>query len=525
MIIFPNTMGSHSMNYERGNGMKRILNKGGLFQLSDAMRSKLSGTKYYNEDLAPTLYSQRNWTAYNIAACWIGMNVCIPAYQMASSAVTMGLSWWLSLLLVAIGNFIILIPIALNAHVGTKYGIPFPVYARLSFGMRGAQIPSVVRSIIGVGWTGILIWQGAESLQVAMCLIVPGWESFAGGQWVMFAIFWLLNIGIAYGGDDIMKRFESISAPLLGLVCGALLVWGIMVTVDAGVGIGDTLNAVEAPADLNMTETVIACLVANIGFYSTWALNIPDLTRYCESQKSQLKGQILGMPLSMVAIAFIGVFVTGASALAFGEPVWDPNGIVRAIGSPWAAIFAAFGISLATLTTNVTTNILPPVNGICNLWPKKLTYRRSVIIVGIICIIMQPWKLVSDPTGYIYDWLGTYSAFTGPIASILIYDYYLLRKRRLALDELYTERDTRYWYKNGFNVRAIVAWGLSILLPVLGHFIPLFEVFALYGWILSFALGFVFYPLLMHGEKKSLVSEQEEAEMVEDITDDASAAQ
>ena len=221
------------------------------------------------------------------------------------------------------------------------------------------------------------------------------------------------------------------------------------------------------------------------------------------------------MPGSMVLIAFIGVFITGVTALRFGETIWDPNMIVEAIGSPGAAIFAAFAISLATLTTNVTTNILPPVNGICNLWPQKLTYKRSVIIVGIITIIMQPWKLVSDPSGYIYDWLGTYGALTGPIASILIYDYYVVKKKRPALDELYKDRETRYWYRNGFNVRAIAAWGLAILLPVLGKFIPVFSVFSLYGWIVSFILGFVFYPLLMRGEKGSLLSQEELDESIE----------
>lgn len=495
--------------------MKKVIKHGGIYQLTDETKATLSGSKYYNTDLAPTLESQRNWSAYNIAACWVGMNVCIPAYQMASSAVTMGLSWWLSLLLVGLGNLIVLIPILLNAHVGTKYGIPFPVYARVSFGMRGAQIPSIVRSVIGIGWTGILIWQGAESLQVAFSLISPAWASFAGGQWVMFAIFWSLNIGITYAGSNVLKKFESFATPMLAVVCGALLIWGIQTTRRGGWTLGQALNGVTAPVDLNMSETVIACLVANIAFYSTWALNIPDLTRYCKDQKSQVKGQLLGMPMSMVAIAFIGVFVTGVTALEFGEPIWDPNMIVEAIGSPGAAIFAAFGISLATLTTNVTTNTLPPVNGISNLWPQKLTYKRSVIIVGIITIIMQPWKLVSDPSGYIYNWLGTYGALTGPIASILIYDYYIIKKKRLALDDLYKDRETRYWYRNGFNVRAILAWGLSILLPVLGKFIPLFSVFSLYGWIVSFALGFVFYPLLMRGETDSLMSEKEEADTTE----------
>lgn len=496
--------------------MKKIININGIYKLTDSAKAALSGSKYFNDDLAPTLDNQRNWTAYNIAACWVGMNVCIPAYQMSSSAVSMGLSWWMSLLLVALGNCIVLVPILLNAHVGTKYGIPFPVYARISFGMRGAQIPSLVRSVIGIGWTGILIWQGAESLQVAMCLIVPGWSSFAGGQWVMFGLFWALNIGITYAGSNVLKKFESFATPLLGITCLALLGWGISVVVSGGYTLGQALNAVTVPEDFDAGETIVACLVANIAFYSTWALNIPDLSRYCKDQKSQIKGQIIGMPGSMVLIAFIGVFITGVTALRFGKTIWDPNMIVEAIGSPGAAIFAAFAITLATLTTNVTTNILPPVNGICNLWPQKLTYKRSVIIVGIITIIMQPWKLVSDPSGYIYDWLGTYGALTGPIASILIYDYYVVKKKRLALDELYKDRETRYWYRNGFNVRAIAAWGLAILLPVLGKFIPVFSVFSLYGWIVSFILGFVFYPLLMRGEKGSLLSQEELDESIEE---------
>lgn len=498
--------------------MKKVTNENGIYKLTDAVKETLRSSKYYNQDLAPTLDSQRNWTAYNLAACWVGMNVCIPAYQMASSAVSMGLSWWLSLLLVALGNCIVLVPILLNAHVGTKYGVPFPVYARTAFGIRGAQIPSFVRTIIGIGWTGILIWQGAESLQVAMCLIIPGWSSIAAGQWIMFAVFWALNIGIAYAGSNALKKFESIATPLLGITCAALLYWGIKVVVTGGYTMSQALNAVTVPEDFNLSETVVACLVANIAFYSTWALNIPDLSRYCKDQKSQVRGQLFGMPGSMVAIAFIGVFITGVTALKFGRAYWDPNQIVEAIGSPGAAIFAAFAISLATLTTNVTTNILPPVNGLCNLWPKGITYKRSVVIVGILTIIMQPWKLVSDPSGYIYNWLGTYGALTGPIASILIYDYYFVKKKRLALDELYLGQGSRYWYKNGFNIRAIAAWGLAILLPVLGKFIPLFSVFSLYGWIVSFALGFVFYPLLMRGEKASLLSVQEEAEAVEIIS-------
>lgn len=494
--------------------MKSIECKNGLYQLTKAAKDSLVGSKYFNEDLAPTSFEKRNWSAYNIACCWVGMNVCIPAYQMASSAITMGLSWWMALLLVLLGNLIILIPIQLNSHVGTKYGIPFPVFARLSFGLRGAQVPSVLRSILGAGWTGILIWTGAESLQVAMCVLFPAWSSFAAGKWIMFAIFWGLNIGIAYAGDSVMKKFESFSAPILGIVCGSLFVWAIYATIKNGYSFVSPLTSIHIPMEDSFANVFVACLVANIAFYSTWALNIPDLSRFAKSQKAQMKGQLFGMPTSMFLIAFIGVYVTGASKLVFGEAMWDPNTIIEAIGSPIGALMGAFGISLATLTTNVTTNILPPANGIANLFPSKITFKRGVLITGIIVVIMQPWKLVSDPSGYIYDWLGTYGALTGPVASIFIYDYFILRKQKISLLELYKERESRYWYKNGFNMRALFAWIAAIILPILGKFIPVFHIFSMYGWIVSFLLGFVFYPLFMKGEKKSILSETEEKEMV-----------
>ena len=499
--------------------MKSMERKNGLFTLTGQARESLTGSGYYNGDLAPTSFEKRNWNAYNIACCWVGMNVCIPAYQMASSAITMGLNWWMALLLVLLGNLIILIPIQLNSSVGTKYGIPFPVFARLSFGLRGAQIPSILRSILGAGWTGILIWTGAESLQVAMCVLFPAWGDFEAGQWIMFAIFWALNIGIAYAGDSVMKKFESLSAPLLGIVCGALFIWAVYATFRSGYGFAAPLTSVSIEMEDSFGTVFVACLVANIAYYSTWALNIPDLSRYAKSQKAQMRGQLYGMPTSMFAIAFIGVYVTGASQLVFGEAMWDPNTIIEAIGSPVAAVFGALGISLATLTTNVTTNILPPSNGIANLFPKKIDFRKGVLITGLIVLIMRPWNLVSDPSGYIYDWLGTYGALTGPVASIFIYDYFFLRKQRLSLSELYQERESRYWYKYGFNFRALLAWAAAIALPVLGKFVPALEVFSLYGWIVSFLLGFVFYPLFMLGEKKSILSAEEEMELTEESQD------
>jgi len=468
----------------------------GLITLTDKGREALSKEKYFNNSLAPTTFTERNWNSFNICMCWVGMNICIPAYQLASSSITLGLSWWVSLLLVFLGNLIILVPILLNSKVGVKYGIPFPVYSRLSFGIKGAQIPNVLRSIIGAIWTGILIWIGAEAMQVAMEILFPTWATFRYGQVVCFIFFWLLNIGTAYGGAPILKKCANFGAPILVAVCIFLLIWGATASKQAGYSVFAPLLSLDNNNSVNIGTTVILCLVANISFYSTWALNIPDLSRYAESQKAQFKGLIIGLPLSMMFIALVGIYVTGASKLLFGTPMWSPNDIVRHLDSNLSAFISAFAIMLATLTTNVTTNILPPANGFSNLWPRKISYKTGVILTGIVAFAIQPWKLVSDPSGYIYDWLGTYGILTGGLAGIYIYDYFVLKRQQVHLTELYLQHNSSYWYFQGYNITALLAWIGSISLPLLGKIIPSINVFATYGWLISFFWGLALYAVM-----------------------------
>jgi len=468
----------------------------GLIDLTDEARKVLSKEKYFNNSLAPTKLNERNWNSFHICMCWIGMNICIPAYQMASSAIALGLSWWISLSLVFLGNLIILVPIQLNSKVGTKYGIPFPIYSRLSFGIKGAQIPNVLRSIIGAAWTSILIWIGAEAIQVAMEILFPSWATFKYGQTACFIFFWLLNIGIAYGGAPVLKKFESLGSPLLLIICIFLFVWGATASKQAGYSVLAPLLSLDNDKNIDIGRAVILCLVANISYYSTWALNIPDLSRYAKNQKTQFKGQIIGLPFSMMFIALVGIYVTGASKLLFGTPMWNPNDIVRHLDSKLGAFISAFAIMLATLTTNVTTNILPPSNGFSNVCPQKISYKTGVIITGMFSFIIQPWRLVSDPSGYIYDWLGTYGILTGGLAGIYIYDYFVLRKQQINLAELYSHRNSSYWYFHGFNITALLAWVGSISLPLLGKIIPSINVFASYGWFISFFFGIILYAIM-----------------------------
>lgn len=468
----------------------------------DASLDNLKTSIYYNQTLAPTIVVNKNWGVGSFVSCWIGMNICIPAYQMTSAAISMGLSWWLALILVLTGNIIILFPIILNSQLGIKYGIPFPIQARMAFGFKGAKFPILLRSIIGAAWTGILIWSGAESIHNAMLIIFESWEDFKYGQIVCFVLFWTLNIGISLGGSNIYKKFENISAPILGCFCLALFVWGTINLSEKGYNWYDAVTCLQNSQDVNISKTILAILVANISYYSTWAVNISDLSRYAKNSKTHMIGTSLGLPFSMFLISFIGIYITGTTKILFGTPLWNPNEVINAIGNKSGALFAALAISLATLTTNVTTNILPPANGISSFFPKKLDYKKSVLVTGIIAIAIQPWKLASDPSGYIYDWLNIYGMLTGPIASILICDYYIINRKKISIEQLYINCNSKFWYKNGYNIRAFLTWILSVTPSFIGIANNKFAIFKEYGWILSFMLGFiVYYIFMIKGDK------------------------
>ena len=465
-----------------------------LFELSLEESNYLKQERKISKDILPTRINERKWGIYSVCACWIGMNICIPAYQMASSAIAMGIDWGMALLLVLLGNLLILIPIQMNSYVGVKYGISFPVYAKLAFGIKGGNIPTVLRTIIGLFWSGILMWNGSESLYIIIITFAPEFNGIIG-MIVCFLIVWMLTVGIGYGGEHILRRFEGICAPILIFIFIALSVIVAYKLTESGNSFYEPLFIHDVVRDELYWKNTLACLMANIAYYSTWALNIPDLSRYVKNSKSQVIGQILGMPSSMLFTAFVGVYITSASRILFGEAIWNPNQVVALLGNKVLTIVFAAGIFLATMTTNVTTNLLPSTNGILNLCSKKLTYKTATILAGGIAVIIQPWKLASDPSGYIYNWLGMYGILTGAVAGIFIIDYFLIKKQKIQLIDLYLRTESVYWYSKGYNYKAILAWVLAIILPVIGSIYEECRWATDWGWILSFTIGALLYFL------------------------------
>ncbi len=487
---------------------------GGLFELTDEARAELSSSAFYNEDLAPTKLSERTWKTYNIASLWVGMSVCIPTYMMASGLMTNGLSWWQAILNIALGNLIVLIPMQLNSHAGTKYGIPYPVFARLAFGVKGAHIASIARAGVAAGWFGVQCWIGGGALNAVIGALSDSWGAWSGGVWVSFIAFWALNVIIAYKGEEAIKFMESWGAPILGVLSLALMIWAVTAVNAVGSSPAEILAQPATYAPGQFWNVFLAGLTGNIAFWSTLALNIPDFSRYAKTQKDQFRGQLLGLPTTMAAFAFVGVFVTGATTIVFGETVWDPVAVIARLDSPIVAILGAFGIAVATLTTNIAANVVAPANGISNINPKKISYSMGAVITGVLGIVVMPWKIMSTGAAY-FVFLGTYGTFLGPLAGMYIADYYFFRQRKLDVMGLFKGEGGRYWYGNGINGRAIATWVIALALPVGGMFIPALSFFTLNGWIVGFLIALLVYPAIMKADSSSLISDEEEKAITE----------
>jgi NCS1 family nucleobase:cation symporter-1 len=466
----------------------------------------LSTSPLWNPDLAPTSLDRRTWTTYNIAALWIGMSVVITTYTLASGIMQQGMNWWQAMITILLGNTIVLVPMILNAHAGTKYGVSFPVLCRASFGVRGANVPAILRAIVACGWFGIQTWIGGLALDAMLRAAWPGWANLPGTTAISFAVFWAIEVVIILRGTEGIRILESWSAPLLLAGGAALLLWAIR----AGGGLGHLLaeSSRLQQGGTPFGDLFPAALTANVGYWATLSLNIPDFTRYARSQRSQVLGQALGLPTTMTAFAFIGVAVTSATVVIFGEAIWDPVVLITRIGGPGVVIAAAIVVLAAQLTTNMAANVVSPANDFASLAPKRITYVTGGLITAVIGIAMMPWKLYADAAAYIFTWLIGYSSLMGAIGGVLIADYWLLRKRTLSLPDLY-DPDGEYSYTRGINWRALAALAISIA-PVVPGFIraattpggqvtapTVWDTLYTYAWFVTFGLSFAVYLLSM----------------------------
>jgi len=467
----------------------------GRVELTDT--SRIERSPLYNRDLAPVPVARRTWTTYNYAALWISMAHCIPTYMLAAGLLKLGMDWKQALLTILLGNTIVLIPILLNSHPGTKYGIPFPVFARAAYGTIGSNLPALMRALVACGWFGIQAWVGGEALQTLFLSLIPGWRDLLGAgfaghkgsEWASFLLFWTLNVFIVYRGMNLLRHVENWAAPFVLVMTAVLLVWAVR----EADGFGPLLNPPERLSDREFWRVFPPALTAMVGFWATLSLNMPDFTRFGRSQREQAVGQAVALPTTMFVFAAMGVLITSATRVIYGEEIWDPVQLTRRFPSPAVVAISMFTAVVATLAVNIAANVVSPANDFANAFPRWIGFKTGGLITGILAILFQPWRLLADASGYIFDWLVGYSGGLGSIAGVLVVDYWLVRRRRLRLEDLYLP-DGAYRHSRGWNPVAVVAtlagcalaWGGLVVQPLR----PLYD----YAWFVGFlAAGLIYW--------------------------------
>ena len=472
-----------------------------------SLRRDIESSPLYNPDLAPANAAQRHWGTYNFAALWISMSVNILTYMLAASLIQGGMNWKQAVATIFIGNVIVLAPMLLNSHPGAKYGIPFPVLARASFGVLGANVAAVLRALVACGWFGIQTWIGGEAISTLLAILVPSWKDFPHGAAVCFLIFWLINLAVVIKGIEYVRILQGISAPILLGVGLLLLGWAYH---RAG-GFGPMLSVPSRFTTFpEFLKFLIPALNGTVGFWATVSLNIPDFTRFARHQREQVIGQALALPTTMTLYAFVGIVVTSATVVIYGTAIWDPVQLLSRFHSPVAVVISLVAILLATLNVNIGANVVSPANDFSNLWPRKINFRTGGVITCFMGVAMMPWKLLHDYGTFIFVWLGGYAPFLGAVAGIMICDYFIIRRRVLRLNDLYL-RHGAYEYSKGFNWRALIALALGAAIALAGLAIPSVRVLYDYSWFVGFAVSFVTYYATMQPLRPTALASQEEA--------------
>lgn len=444
----------------------------------------------WNDDLRPCKAQEHSWSGPRFAALWGGMCLSLPVYTLASGMITLGMNWWESVLTVFLGSCTVLLPILLVSHAGTRYGIPFPVFARLWFGTRGAHIPALARALIASGWFGINAWFGALAIDAIFVRLIAGWAALSWHVGLSFALFWIVNVTVAARGPQAIGKLGIFSTPAVGLSAFALLAWAL---VSAG-GFGGMLAAPAAVHGLKFWQVFYPSVIGVISFWATLSLNIPDFTRYARSQRGQALGQMLSMPFAMAGFAFVGIAVTSATVTVYGKAIWNPVELLVRFPTP-ILLVGAVVVIVSSVTLNISANVMAPARAFENLWPHRITFALGALMTGLAGIAMQPWYVLAQFSNYIFAWMGTYGAMLGPLDGIAIADYWLVRKKRLNLFELY-RRDGAYSYSKGVNPLAVYAllFGWCV---VLTGFLPGLGFVREGGWLFGLTGGLLAYWRLM----------------------------
>ncbi|MGM9985946.1 MAG: NCS1 family nucleobase:cation symporter-1 [Bacillaceae bacterium] len=454
-----------------------------------------------NKDLLPVEKKDRTWKTFNFAAIWMGCLHNIPTYATVGGLIAIGLSPWQVLSIIIVASLILFVALSLIGHAGTKYGIPFPVLIRSSFGIFGANIPALLRGFVAIMWFGIQVFAGSAAINILILNLWPGFNNLGGdfnifglhvSGMISFLLFWAIHLLVLHHGMESIKRFEAWAGPLVYVVFGGMVWWAI----DIAGGLGPIYSQVGKYQTFSeLFWPFLTGVTAIMGYWATLILNIPDFTRFAASQKDQIRGQFFGLPGTFALFAFASITVTSGSQVAFGEPIWDVVGILAYFDHPFIIAVSVITLCIAAISVNVAANLVSPAYDLANLLPKYINFKRGSYLTALLALFTVPWKLMENPDT-VFTFLNIIGGVLGPVAGIMIADYFIIKKRTLVVEDLYT-KNGRYTFYKGYNYRAFVATILGAFFSLIGFVYPTFELLYDISWFVGVFISFIVYVALM----------------------------
>ncbi|MDP4025380.1 NCS1 family nucleobase:cation symporter-1 [Methylobacterium sp. NEAU 140] len=461
--------------------------------------------KLYNHDLAPTAPEGRTWGVFSIFAMWMSDVHSVGGYTFAASLFFLGLTGWEVLAAMVVGIGIVNVLMNLIGGPSLKYGTPFPVVARMSFGVMGANLAAVLRGIVGIVWYGVQTYFASKAVQVLILTFWPAAQAYTAGSfaglsplgWFSFLFMWLFQLLIFLNGMETIRRFIDFCGPVVYVVMFALALWILAQTGTS------SLSLQLAPAAEGGTAWHIAnAAMLIVAYFAALLLNFGDFARFARDRRAMTVGNFLGLPVNFIVFAIITVIVTAGTVQVFGTAIMDPVEIVERIGNPWVVALGSITFIVATMGINIVANFVSPAYDIANLYPEKIDFRLGGLITSILSVLVCPWIFVSSPQA-ITAFVSVFGAILGPMFGIMVADYYLVKRQRVVLEDLYSmDPNGSLYYQGGWNRRALIALAaagaVSIGLSVAGAAGAIHNG-GDWGWLVGAVLGALFQVLLMRG--------------------------
>lgn len=482
------------------------------FKITDKEVAKFKA-RGYNDDLLPKTQKQRNMSAGNFFSLWMGSIHNIPNYAAVGGFLFLGLSPINVMIALFLSAFFVSAFMSLNGVVGSKYGIPFAMHLRSAYGNLGAKLPGFLRGCVAaIAWFGLQTYTGSLALLIMIGKVWPGFLHLGGSTKILgigipgliaFTIFWILNVLVGFGGGDILNKFTAILSPLIYIVFGGMAIWAI----HAVGGLGPILAYhVNANQHLNPVFVYFMIISSVIAVWAAPGTSVSDFTQNAKSTKSQILGQTLGLSVGYLIFAFSSVVILIGGSIHYNIQEWNVLNIVNRWDNFPAVMISMAVFLLTTISTNATGNIIPAGYQLTALFPKKLNYKSGVLIASVISFLIMPWKLMENSAS-IYVFLNAIGAVLGPVAGVMIANYYFVHKRHENLDKLYMDLkdNNKLVLYHGVNKEAYIATIVALLFSLSGQFIPAMKIVSDVSWFVGFGSAFLIYlGLKKFGSKQSL---------------------